>query len=181
MEISELFGLPAHPFIVHIPVVLVPVAALGPVLMVFSANWRARIGWLVVVAAGVSLVFVQLAIGSGEALEERVDDSDLLRSHADLGEAARPYVAVLFLAVLAFMGFDRARRRREVADGGSRTSAASSATWRDPVMAALAVVVLAASVLSGVWVYRAGHSGAESVWADVQGSGGEDDGGHGQG
>jgi uncharacterized membrane protein len=69
MEVSKLFGLPAHPLIVHIPVVLLPIAVLGAILIVVSPAWRARIGWLVVVAAGVSLLFVQLAIGSGEVLQ----------------------------------------------------------------------------------------------------------------
>jgi uncharacterized membrane protein len=73
MEISKLFGLPAHPLIVHIPVVLLPIAAIGAILMVLSLSWRARIGWLVVIAAGISLLFVQLAIGSGERLQDSVD------------------------------------------------------------------------------------------------------------
>jgi hypothetical protein len=30
MEIDQLFGLPAHPLIVHIPVVLLPIAAIAP-------------------------------------------------------------------------------------------------------------------------------------------------------
>jgi uncharacterized membrane protein len=176
MEISKLFGLPAHPLIVHIPVVLIPIAAIGAVLMVLSPSWRARIGWLVVIAAGVSLVFVQLAIGSGEALEESVEDSvnstDLLENHAHLGEEVLPYVAVFFVAVLAFMLYDRWRARRSEAGGASATG-----TWRDPVMATVAVVVLASAALSGFWVARAGHSGAETVWSDVQvspgGEGGE--------
>ncbi len=126
MEISKLFGLPAHPLIVHIPVVLLPIAVIGAILMVFSASWRTRIGWLVVIAAGVSLLFVQLAIGSGEALQESVAKSDLV------------------------MGI-----------------------WRDPLMATITVAVPASAVLSGIWVYRAGHSGAESVWSKVQTSVGD--------
>jgi uncharacterized membrane protein len=175
MEISKLFGLPAHPLLVHIPVVLVPLAAIGAVLMVLSRSWRARIGWLVVAAAGVSLVFVQLAIESGEALEESVKKSDLVDTHTHLGEDSLPYVAVFFVAVLAFMVADQWRRRR--AEGGEpgATASADRGTWRDPLMAVIAVAVLATSVLSGIWIYRAGHSGAESVWRDVQvdGEGGQ--------
>jgi hypothetical protein len=166
VEISKLFGLPAHPLIVHIPVVLIPIAAIGAVLMVLSRSWRARIGWLVVAAAGVSLVFVQLAIGSGEALEESVDRSDLVQTHADLGEETLPYVAALFVAVLAFMVVDRWRTRR--AEGGDPAASPQRGTWGDPLMAVIAVAVLATSVLSGVWIYRAGHSGATSVWSDLQ-------------
>jgi uncharacterized membrane protein len=166
VEISKLFGLPAHPLIVHIPVVLIPLAAVGAVLMVLSRSWRARVGWLVVTAAGVSLVFVQLAIGSGEALEESVDRTDLVEAHAHLGEDTLPYVAVFFVAVLAFMVADRWRVRR-AADGPP--AASHRGTWEAPLMAVIAVVVLATSVLSGIWIYRAGHSGATSVWSDVLG------------
>lgn len=178
MEISKLFGLPAHPLIVHIPVVLLPIAAIGAILMVLSASWRARIGWLVVIAAGVSLLFVQLAIGSGEALQESVRETELVKVHAELGEAARPYVAVFFLAVLALMLYDRRTRMAAAGDAAAVTSS-DKGTWRDPVMAIIAVVVLVSSVLSGISVYRAGHSGASSVWSGVQVSGGE--GGEGSG
>ena len=170
MEISKLFGLPAHPLIVHIPVVLLPIAVLGAILIVVSPAWRARVGWLVVIAAGVSLLFVQLAIGSGEVLQESVDETDLIREHAHLGEGLRPYAAVFFVAVLALMLYDRWRARR--AEAGDAPAVANG-TWRDPVMATLAVVVLASAVLSMVWVYRAGHSGAESVWSKVPVSSGE--------
>jgi hypothetical protein len=170
MEISKLFGLPAHPLIVHIPVVLLPIAAIGAVFIVISPAWRARIGWLVVIAAGVSLLFVQLAIGSGEVLQESVDETDLIREHAHLGEGLRPYAAVFFVAVLALMVYDRWRTRRA---GSGDAPAVAKGTWRDPVMATLAVVVLASAVLSVVWVYRAGHSGAESVWSKVPVTGGE--------
>ena len=176
MEISKLFGLPAHSLIVHIPVVLLPIAAIGAVLMVASPAWRARVGWLVVIAAGVSLLFVQLAIGSGEVLQESVDDTDLIREHAHLGEGLRPYAAVFFVAVLALMVYDRWRTRRAGSGDASAVASAARGTWRDPIMATVAVLVLASAVLSGLWVYRAGHSGAESVWSKVQtttGEGGE--------
>ena len=171
MEISRLFGLPAHPLLVHVPVVLIPIAAIGAVLTVVSDRWRARIGWLVVAAAGVSLLFVQLAIESGEALDESVRSSDLLKTHEHLGEDSRVYVAVFFVAVLAFIA-DRRRARNGEARGGSAAASRRRGTWRDPVTAVAAVAVLATSVLSGVWIYRAGHSGAESVWSDVGQEGG---------
>ena len=39
-EIDKLFGIPAHPLIVHIPVVLVPLAAVGAVLALVVPRWR---------------------------------------------------------------------------------------------------------------------------------------------
>jgi len=150
---------------------------LGAILIVVSPAWRERVGWLVVIAAGVSLLFVQLAIGSGEVLQESVEDSvsstEILKSHAHLGEALRPYAAVFFAAVLALMLYDRWRARRAAAGEPSAIASAAKGTWRDPVMATAAVIVLVSAVLSGIWVYRAGHSGAESVWRDTEVTGGE--------
>ncbi len=41
---DELFGLPAHPLLVHAAVVLVPLAAIGVVLIAFWPAARARLG-----------------------------------------------------------------------------------------------------------------------------------------
>ena len=70
MELDTLFGLPAHPLIVHAVVVLVPLAAIGGIAIALSAWVRAHIGWLVVAFAVAGVVLVPLATGSGEALEE---------------------------------------------------------------------------------------------------------------
>ena len=39
-------GLPAHPLLVHAPVVLVPVVALLVILMIVRPQWLERFGWL---------------------------------------------------------------------------------------------------------------------------------------
>ena len=75
MELKTLFGLPAHPLVIHAVVVLLPLAALG--LVVVAAIPRARRHYAPVVLAGalVAMLSVLVATGSGEQLEERVDDS----------------------------------------------------------------------------------------------------------
>jgi deazaflavin-dependent oxidoreductase (nitroreductase family) len=44
---DTLFGLPAHPFLVHIPIVLLPVAAIGVIAMVIKPAWHRRYRWIV--------------------------------------------------------------------------------------------------------------------------------------
>ena len=64
LALDSRFGLPAHPLLVHIPVVLIPLGALGAVLMVWP-RLRRTLGWWVcgiVVVAGIA---TQLAISSG--------------------------------------------------------------------------------------------------------------------
>jgi hypothetical protein len=84
-------GLPAHPLLVHAPVVLVPVVALLVILMIVRPQWLERFGWLAVGLAGLALVTGVLAENSGEALEEAVEDSasrTLLHAHEEAGETS---------------------------------------------------------------------------------------------
>lgn len=160
MEISKLFGLPAHPLFVHLPVVLVPLAALGAILIAARPAWRARFGVLVAGAAGVGLVGIQLAIGSGEELEERVRESEALERHEELAGVTRLSVLIFFLAVTALVVYDRRRRNRAVL-AGPGTPAASRPSR---ALVGLAALTVAASVLATAAVVRSGHTGAEATW-----------------
>jgi hypothetical protein len=168
VEIETIFGLPAHPLIVHVPVVLIPLCALGAVLMAFSPAWRHRIGWIVVVLAGVAVGASQLSVGSGEALEEALDDeSELLERHAELGETFTWVALVFFLAVLALMIWDTMQRRKAAAaDEPFDTERVS----RSPLGIVLSIVVVLTAVGAGYRVYEVGHSGAEAVWQDDGGT-----------
>jgi hypothetical protein len=154
VEISNLFGLPAHPLIVHAVVVLVPLVALGAVGTVLWPALRERIGWIVVAGAVATAVLVPFATGSGETLQERVGETALLERHAELGDQLLPWAVGLAVAVLAFM---------LVVKRGQR--------WLGLVVAAATVVL---AVGASVNVTLVGHSGAEATWAQVPTSGGDD-------
>jgi hypothetical protein len=160
LALTSLFGLPAHPFLVHIPVVLIPLGALGAVLMLWP-RIRRTIGWWtcgIVVVAGIA---TQLAISSGQALEEYVRESNLVREHTRIGENIRPWLLLMFLALLGVMMLDRAigQRRSDEADR------------RGPLQIAQVALSVLSIVFAGVsvyWVYRIGHSGSKAVWHSTQ-------------
>jgi hypothetical protein len=161
LELESISGIPLHPLIVHIPVMMVPLAVLGALLALVRPPWRSWSLPLTAVFAGVSLVGVQLAMQSGEGLEEILDEeSALIERHSHLAEQARPIVFVFFLVALAaavvHVLISWAQGRGEP-DGG-----------RVPLLRKLLVPVMALSVVTGAlslaWVYRTGHTGAESVW-----------------
>lgn len=164
-EISDLMGLPAHPLIVHAVVVLVPLAALG---LFLSAVWpaaREKVGWITVGMSAFCLVMIPFATGSGENLEERVDESDLAERHAELAERMLPWVIVLFVAALLLMLFFWYRNKvnARIADG-SLTVAPGWMKIASPVLIALAIV----ASLGNVWTtYEVGHSGAKATWDDT--------------
>lgn len=175
MEIKTLFGLPAHPLIVHVPIVLIPLVAVGAVAMVAVPRWRPRFGWIVVVLAGIALVGVQLAIDSGQALEDHVERSRALHVHAELASSLRPLTLLLFVVVLALMLVDHQHQRGATADAGALR-------WAVPVVSVLVVIV---SLVSTVRLVQIGHNGARASWGEVkmdaahsrEGGEGEGDGG----
>ena len=151
MDMAKLFGLPAHPLLVHVPIVLLPIVALATLGMAVVPAWRARIGWIVVALAGVAVLGVQLALGSGEALEKHVPRSKVLERHTELAGSLRPLALVLFLLVLALVLLDR-------------RPSASLPSWVVPVVAVLAVV---SGVATTYRLAEVGHNGARASWGET--------------
>ncbi len=156
---DEVFGLPAHPFLVHVPVVLIPLVAVGAIALAVRPSWRNRLSGPLALAALVTTVGVFLAQESGESLEERIDETDrvehLVDEHA---EQAEPMLALSIISLVA-LGASALTTRSARAEDASAGRA----------KAALGVAVLAAllSTATAVQVARVGHSGADAVWSDV--------------
>ncbi len=167
-DLSTISGIPLHPLIVHIPVVLVPLAFIGAIAALVVPRWRSWCLPLTAVFATVSLIGVQLAIQSGEGLEEILDEeSAAIERHSQLAEQARPMVLlfVVFAIAAAVIWWMVSRDTGEEAAGRTAT------------LRKLIVPICALSVLTGalatVWIYRTGHTGAESVWKDAGSEGGD--------
>lgn len=166
MELETLFGLPAHPLLVHLPVVLVPLAALVAVVFAVRPAWLDRFGWILVALSGVGALGAILAAGSGEGLEEilRANGEQIgpaVHDHAEMGETARTVSILFFLVVAAVVGVRYlARRRREVTSG----------IWPFIRSKGAAVVVAGALVVSAgaatVAIVKAGHQGAKITWQE---------------
>lgn len=169
MELDTIFGLPAHPLVVHAAVVLVPLASLGLIAVALSARVRRHIGWYVAALAVVGAVFTFVAVGSGEPLEERVQETEAVERHAELGEQTEPFAVALALVSLAVVGagqfFDRPR-------AASVGAAAAQRRMPAAVNVGLIAVSLVVGTLATVWVTRTGHAGAEATWQSEV-SGGE--------
>jgi len=152
MDIKTLFGLPAHPLLVHIPVVLIPLALVGA-LGLWWAPWRERFGLATAVVLVVAGIFTQLAISSGQTLRQTLDnDTALVRAHVQIAEDIRPWLLLFFLALVAFLWLERRRR------------AEGPVSMRNPLLAGTLVATIAFGAISVYWVQRIGHTGAKAVW-----------------
>jgi hypothetical protein len=146
-------GIPVHPLFVHAVVVLLPLAAVGVILIAAVPRWRAAIGFTVLVITAVGTALVPVATMSGNNLADSIGKSTLVARHQALGSTLW-YLAVPLLLVSVLLWWLGRRERSEQ----PLSTAASVA------VGLLSVVVAVATI---VQVVRVGHSGAKAVWSGV--------------
>ena len=154
MEIEELFGLPAHPLVVHAAVVLLPLAVIKTLACAAVPRARRHYAPMALGLALVGTPAVGLAQGTGEGLEEHVDETVLVAEHAEQGERVLPWAIALTLAAAAVTAIPVLARHRP---------ALSART----VTAALVAVTLVAGAGATWTVVEVGHSGAKATWNDI--------------
>lgn len=147
----EILGLPLHPLIVHLTVVLVPLAGLGG-LAVAALKWaRVRYGWLVVVAAAGALIANVVTQLSGTAFAETFQrHTPQMERHFDLGNDLLPWTIVLFVGTVALMI-------------GQRLVTAGQRIGNLVLLAGIALTAVG-GIVSVIQVARIGHAGATAVW-----------------
>jgi len=168
---DTVFGLPTHALVVHAVLVLLPLAAIGGVLVALAPRVRERFGLLVALLAVATVPAVFVAAESGERLEERVNatlgpgaasarEAELMQAHTSIADSLLPWAIVLAVALIVLTA------------GGCWTRRTHSPGWlRGGGYVASATVVLGA-VLSLYWVIRIGDAGARAAWTDIVDAGG---------
>jgi len=141
-----LAGLPLHPLLVHSAVVLVPLVAIGALVMSYLPSFSRRHGKLILILAVIAQVSVFLAKMSGEAFAEILDKD--VEKHAELGEIA-PLVTIPMVALIYLRW---------------RMDRAGSTTGSVVIRRLISVALVIASLASLVMIFLVGHSGASSVW-----------------
>ena len=139
-------GLPLHPLLVHSAVVLVPLVAIGALVMSYLPSFSRRHGKLILILALVAQVSVFLAKMSGEAFSEILQKN--VEKHAELGEIA-PFVT-LPMVVLIYLRW--------------RMDRAGSSIGNVVLRRLASVALVISSLASLVMIFLVGHSGASSVW-----------------
>lgn len=153
----EINGLPLHPLIVHLVVVLTPVAGLLAVLYAVVPRWRWCLRWPFVAASVVGAAVTWLAARAGSDLKRQLHLSGpLMEAHERW--ANRLEISMVVLAVVALLAayalpFASPLARGRDHDGRVRV-----------VAVPLAVVMALAGVVVMFVVYKTGDAGARLVW-----------------
>ncbi|HEY0640374.1 MAG TPA: DUF2231 domain-containing protein [Pseudonocardiaceae bacterium] len=157
-------GLPLHPLVVHAVVVLLPLAAVGGLVIALRAAWRRRFWVPVLVLTVLGVGAVPVAARTGEQLQAKLPpQNQLIQQHADLGRTLLPFAIAFGVTVILLVLAGRlADRERDAADTGGE----ARTTWRRVAIVAAALVAFT-GVACTVQVLRVGHSGSTAVWDGV--------------
>jgi uncharacterized membrane protein len=167
-------GLPAHPLIVHGALGLIMLASIGGVLSVVP-RWR---GWLLPASAVVSVLAAASAVAagaSGESLQHRLAQTDLIRAHAEAGEMSRNVALLLMVVVVAWWAVERSLARSGAGarvfvgvDGpGAAVRPAAAPSRLRTVALVLAGLTVVVSLASAGALAVAGDRGARAVWQNT--------------
>jgi uncharacterized membrane protein len=160
---GDIGGVPTHPLIVHIPVVLVPLALIAAIAYFVVRPWQRPLAWIAGLLAGGGALGAVLAASTGETLQGRLPGSAAIRHHAQLGESARLLAFIFFVVTAILVVFEEVRLRHRGLDiePSGRWSAVVAHRATYPVIAALLAVSGVAAV---AMLVDAGHAGAKVTW-----------------
>ncbi len=164
---DTIFGLPAHPLLLHIPIVLIPLAAIGVLVMLIKPSWHRRYRWIVLGMGAAGAIGAVLAAEAGEQLEHRIVAAEgrqaaaSWQEHAEAGETARNVALVFLIVLLVFVLLPWWQDRR----GRNVEAEPVAPSHRDRTIAVTVSVLAAISAVGAVaTIVDAGHSGSKSVW-----------------
>jgi uncharacterized membrane protein len=165
-------GLPAHPLFVHVPVIFIPLAAIGGLVLMVRPRWlRGDAGPWVGLAAVIALGSLDLTMNAGSHLRTDLGLDNpaaggvahIISQHAAAAGVLRVFFiafTALFLIVLAVNATDGGR------SSGVPVGDRIFAGIRSVTIAPLALRVLTAvlGLICLFYVYRVGDLGAKAVW-----------------
>lgn len=141
--------LPVHPLINHAVAILVPVSALGTILLVVFKKLRSNYSLLLLITLISASISAFIAKSSGSALAARVGTPG---EHAIQGE--RLFKVVLAFTVIYVLWF-AVHKELIVIKRGDRL-----------INSGLSASLVATAVASAVLTFVVGHSGAAATWQD---------------
>ena len=170
---STIMGLPAHPLLLHMPVIFVPCLGIAAIVFAFRADWRKTYGIAYGIGAIITAFGTMVAANAGESyLHEKTGLAEgqvptggasanpefaALQHHADLGGDTKIVVAILVAAILIQILIDR-----DIVPKVSRIFSDA----RSAAAIALSGLIAVLAVAATVFVLLTGHAGAKLTFGD---------------
>ena len=157
-------GLPAHPLIVHLPVILIPVTIVAAIVFMAKPEWLTRWGIALSVVSVVAMSSVFLALQSGAALRGVLKLEGQAATYISEHSQAAHILAIVYVLFTATLIVAFAARR--ISSGRPTGLAIVDRLLSPPAMfTALRVAVVVLALVAGFFTFRVGDLGAKAVWA----------------
>jgi hypothetical protein len=162
IELKNITGIPAHPLLLHAPVIFIPSLALATLVLEFKPDWRKQYGIALGFGAAVTAGATALAANAGETWEESLDFHDRIQihDHAELGDKLKA-LTIRFGALIVL---------QLLLERGALGSL--SERFQNPhagLSVALAVVITIVAVGAALLTLATGHEGAKAVFGHGDG------------
>jgi hypothetical protein len=174
IQINTIYsGLPAHPLFLHVPVILIPVAAIGALVLVAWPRLFVRNGLWIGLVAVVALGATNLTIGAGHALRNdlNLQGPGIVAQHASAADTLRILLIVFTALLLTAVAVFRTAGPR-VTGLGPVDAALTTVRSGVALGVALRVIVAVFAIASLYYVFHTGDLGAKAVWQHRLGGGG---------
>jgi hypothetical protein len=156
---DQIFGLPAHPLIIHFAVVLTPLLVAAAAAYTLLPRFRPVVTWAVVLLSLAAPVAVFAAKESGESLKQ----ARFASANGSTGARIATHESFANPLLLSVAGLAAASLALVYATVPARGSLTFDRFGR-PVTLALSALTLVLAAVAGYFVFRAGDSGARAVW-----------------
>jgi uncharacterized membrane protein len=156
---DQIFGLPAHPLIIHFAVVLTPLLVAAAIVYALLPRWRSLTAWAVVLLCLAAPAAVFAARQSGESLKQaRFGSAD-----GQLGARISAHESFATPLLLSVLGLAVASLALVYATTPGRGTVTSDRFGR-PATLVLSALTVVLALAAGYFCFRAGDSGARAVW-----------------
>ncbi|QIX27490.1 hypothetical protein ncot_13380 [Nocardioides sp. JQ2195] len=154
----EINGLPAHPLIIHVAVVLIPIAAGLSAFYAVVPRWRWYTRWPMVGFSAGALAAVMFAYFSGkDFLESRPELEPIIQPHQERAQILF-WLTIVFMGVVLISAFALGGPSAMASGRGARGRHAPLIEWTLMVM----LVIFAVALI--LMTFQTGDAGARLVW-----------------
>ena len=145
-------GLPAHPFLIHLVIVLLPAASLMAILGSLWPAAQRKFTFLTPLVALIGMIMVPITVSAGEQLATEMGIGAAVAEHEKLAKRILPFAIALFITTVVQWAYQQFGQ---------------SVPHRRWLTALIALLVIASAVATTVQVALAGDAGARVVWSGI--------------
>jgi hypothetical protein len=170
---NTILGIPAHPLIIHVAVIFIPLLVLGAIVYAAWPPFHAKISWAVLAVAIIAPLAGLAAKLSGQDLKSQLIEKKLtspqglklIAQHESYGNKTFWLTVALAVLTLALLAFNW--RSGRVSSAGAAGDGAGAAASSNALRIGSTVVMVVVGAILGYYVFRTGDTGAHIVWQGI--------------